>query len=255
MGEIVESYVETGRLRVDSIPKNLAKSMIEKYHYTHAWTSCRYAIGLFYETDNEHAFFDEQEEKLIGVAVYGYPVGRLSAQSISELLEPSAVLELTRLFVHDGYGKNIESHFISKSFKWLQENDKKIKALMSYADPKEGHLGGIYQATNWLYQGDKIRYCDSWLFRLEEDGDWIHPRTIFSQYGTNDINVLKEKIGHTFWMKEEPRKHRYIYFLCNKKEKKKFIKSLKHPPLKYPDINSLKQIEVKRIDIEDKFYE
>ena len=56
-------------------------------------------------------------------------------------------------------------------------------------------------------------------------------------------------------MKEEQRKHRYIYFLCNKKEKKKFIKSLKHPPLKYPDINSLKQIEVKRIDIEDKFYE
>ena len=122
---------------------------------------------------------------------------------------------------------------------------------MSYADPKEGHLGGIYQATNWLYQGDKIRYCDSWLFRLEENGDWIHPRTIFAQYGTNDLNVLKKKIGHTFWIKEEPRKHRYVYILSSKKDKKKIMNNLKHPVLPYPKSDSLKNIEVKKIEVEE----
>tara|TARA_B100000287_G_scaffold12181_1_gene12475 strand:- start:478 stop:1233 length:756 start_codon:yes stop_codon:yes gene_type:complete len=251
----MESYVDTSKLYVEKIPKPMGKKMIEKYHYTHAWTSCRYALGLFYDTGEEHQFFAETEKKLIGTAVYGYPVGRLSAQSISEQLEPSAVLELTRLFVHDGYGKNIESFFISKTFKWLQENDKKIKCLMSYADPKEGHLGTIYQATNWLYQGDKIRYCDSWLYQLEKGGEWIHPRTIFSMYGTNDPDLLKSKIGHTFWMKEEPRKHRYIYFLCNKKQKKSLIKSLKHPSISYPSTDSLKELKMKQIDVVDNNFE
>jgi len=248
----MEDYINPKKLYVKKLTKKLSKTMIEKYHYSHAWTSCRYALGLFYITDNRHTFFNEQEEKLIGTAVYGYPVGRLSAQSISEELNPSDVLELTRLFIHDGYGKNAESFFISQSIKWLKENDKSIKALMSYADPKEGHLGGIYQATNWLYQGDKIRYCDSHLFRLEEGGEWIHPRTIFAQYGTNDINTLKIKIGHTFWMKEEPRKHRYIYILTkNRKYRKKILNNLKHPAIPYPKLDSLKNIEIKKVEVED----
>ena len=239
---------------VEKLPKKIAKKMIEKYHYSHAWTSCRYALGLFYKTDNEHTFFDQQEEKLIGTAVYGYPVGRLSAQSISEKLEPSDVLELTRLFIHDGYGKNAESFFISKTIQWLKENTD-IKALMSYDDPIEGHLGGIYQATNWIYQGDKIRYCDSYLFRLEENGDWIHPRTIFAQYGTNDIETLKKKIGHTFWMKEEPRKHRYIYILTKSKRKRKeIINNLKHPSLLYPKLDSLRNIEIKKVEVDEKSF-
>ena len=86
---------------------------------------------------------------MVGVATYGYPVGRLAAQSISEDLENNQVLELTRLFIFDGYGKNIESYFIGQTIKWLQSNTD-IKALISYADPKVGHKGGIYQATNWL---------------------------------------------------------------------------------------------------------
>ena len=113
----MESYVETSRLRVDVIPKNLAKSMIEKYHYTHAWTSCRYAVGLFYETDNEHSFFDEKEEKLIGVAVYGYPVGRLATTSISEELKSEEELLV--------YGYHQEDGFQYYLYKDLT-NDKKI---------------------------------------------------------------------------------------------------------------------------------
>tara|TARA_Y100000593_G_scaffold95015_1_gene198311 strand:- start:50191 stop:50949 length:759 start_codon:yes stop_codon:yes gene_type:complete len=247
----MEKYVDIKKLKVKSIPKNIGKKMIEKYHYSHAWTSCRYALGLFYETGNDHAFFDEKEEKLIGVAVYGYPVGRLAAQSISSELENKNVLELTRLFIHDGYGKNIESSFISRTFEWLKTNDKSIKALLSYADPKEGHLGGIYQATNWVYQGDKIRYCDSWLLRLEEDGDWIHSRTIFAMYGTNNMEKLKDKIGHTFWLKEDPRKHRYVYFLGTKKEKKKFIKSLKHPSMDYPKNTGNNELKIKKVVVDN----
>ena len=72
------------KVSVREISKKIAKEMIVKHHYSHAWTSCRYALGIFYEMDNQHSFFDEKEEKLAGVAIYGYPVGARAAGSISD---------------------------------------------------------------------------------------------------------------------------------------------------------------------------
>ena len=146
----MESYVDKSRVSIRPIYKPLAREMIEKYHYSGRLSSCRYPLGIFYQTDDEHKFFAEPEEKLIGVACYGFPVGRRVLGSIfsEEILETKNLLELTRLYIRDGYGKNIESLAISKSFKWLKENAPKIKVLVSYADPEQNHDGAIYQATN-----------------------------------------------------------------------------------------------------------
>ena len=227
----MEEYVDISKLSVKRINKDVAKNIIIKHHYTHAASMCRYAFGLYKQSN--HSFFDSHDE-LVGVATYGSPVGRLSAQSISDELNPKEVLELTRLFVFDDHGKNIESYFMAQTFRWFKENDKSIAVLMSYSDPAQGHLGGIYQATNWLYQGDEIRQVDSILFRFEEDGEWLHPRTVFSMYGTNDLKLLEERVKGEFWVKSLPRKHRYIYFLCSKGRKRKIIKTLKHPEKPYP---------------------
>ena len=118
----MESYVDKSRVSIRPIYKPLAKEMIEKYHYSHRLSSCRYPLGIFYQTDDEHKFFAEPEEKLIGVACYGFPVGRrvLGSIFLEEILKTKNLLELTRLYIHDGYGKNIESLAISKSFKWLK---------------------------------------------------------------------------------------------------------------------------------------
>ena len=104
--------------------------MIKKYHYTHSFSSCRYALGIFYQKDTQHKFFDDVDEELIGCMSYGYPVGRSVVGSIfsdDKMLTTKNILELTRLFIHDGYGKNIESYSISQSFKWLKKNAKDIK--------------------------------------------------------------------------------------------------------------------------------
>ena len=241
----MEDYVDTSKLSVRKINKDVAKKVIIKHHYTHAASQCRYALGVY--SKSEHSFFDSHDE-LVGVATYGYPVGRLAAQSISEDLENNQVLELTRLFIFDGYGKNIESYFIGQTIKWLQSNTD-IKSLISYADPKVGHKGGIYQATNWLYQGDSMRMVDAYSVRLQEDSEWLHSRTVFSKWGSNNVDHLKKKIGKTFWIREEPRKHRYIYFLGSKGERKKLVKSLKHPTLPYPQDTEGLQLEIQQIDV------
>ena len=224
--------------------------MIVKHHYSHKWSMCRYALGIFYKTDNQHSFFDEKEEKLAGVAIYGYPVGRLATTSISDELKPKEVLELTRLFIFDEYGKNTESISLSKTFKWLQKNTD-IKALISYSDPEQRHLGIIYQATNWIYQGNSIRHMGNYGIALEEDGKFMHSRTVSATYGSHNVEHLKKKIGHTFWRKEEPEKHRYIYFLCGKKDKKKMMKSLKHPPLPYPKNADDYVVQIEKIEVEE----
>ena len=253
--------VNPNKIIIRKISKKIAKNMIVKHHYSHTWTMCRYALGIFYETDNQHSFFDEKEEKLAGVAVYGYPVGRSAAASISPEVKQEEVLELTRLFIFDDYGKNTESVAISKTFKWLQKNAPEIKALISYSDPEQGHMGIIYQATNWMYQGNKMRKMGNYGVKLTEDGDWIHSRTVFATYGSHNLEHLKKKIGQTFWRKVETMKHRYLYLLCGKKEKKKIMKTLIHPPLPYIKLDEgYKGETIEKIVVEDKrnkkeFYE
>ena len=211
--------------------------MIVKYHYSHAWTMCRYPLCQY--KNNNDGFFGS--EKLIGCLVYGYPVGRSAIKSVIDGLEKDECLELTRLFIHDGYGSNIESYAMGQSFKWMKENAPKIKMLLSYADPEQLHLGGIYQATNWLYQDCRdIQLMPNYSVSLSDSPyDWIHSRTVFSKWGSHNVEHLKKEIGKQnvkeFWRKKEAPKHRYIQILGkNKSEKRKLSKMLKHKTSPYP---------------------
>lgn len=227
-------YCDISKFEVRPIEKSVAKNIIVKHHYSKQWTKVTYALGLFHKTDNEHKFFGGINEELIGVICYGDPIGRNCGGSISDLLGRDEVMELVRLFVFDGYGCNIESWFVGKSFEWLKENAKQIRALISYSDPSKGHLGQIYQATNWLYQKN-IRPNTSFSFKWEEDGKWQHERTIAPYYGTISPKKIQTIIDKPFWVRVEPHKHRYIYILGkDKKDKKQLVKSLKHEIYPYP---------------------
>ena len=247
-----KKYVDTSKLSVREIDRKIAKKLIVKNHYSHQWTKCTHALGLFTTTGREHSFFDEPEEKLIGAICYGDPIGRNSGASISLAVPRTAVFELVRLFVFDGYGGNIESYLIGESFRWLKKNRPDIKALISYSDPMQGHVGTVYQATNWLYQGNKIRPNDSWLFKWEEEGKWQHGRTIFPYYGTNDIEKMKSLVEKDFWVKKELRKHRYVYLLGNKSDKRMAMKTMKHPLLPYPKTRNITESEVIKVEVRNK---
>ena len=248
----MDKYCDTSKLSIRQIDKPTAKKMVVKYHYSKLWTKCSVALGLFHLTGNEHSFFDEPEEKMVGVIVYGDPIGRLTGQSISDEIKRTEVLELTRLFIHDGYGSNIESWFISQSFNWLRKNKSEIKALISYASPVEGHSGTIYQATNWIYQGNNNRWNDGWIFKFDEEARlpftlsnrWMHGRTIFPYFKTNDPYEIQKQVNKTFWIRKELQKHRYVYILAGKKDKKNILKTLKHETLPYPKSRDTDESEI-----------
>jgi len=246
-----ESYFNPNKVVVRKIEKSIAEDIIVKYHYSHKWSLCQVAYGVFYITDKPLNFFDAIEEKLIGCIVFGQPVGRSAACSISDLIDVYEVFELTRLFIHDGYGKNIESYCISKSLDLIRRDFPHIKAIISYADGEQGHKGTIYQACNFYYQGNSsLALMPNYSVSLVGPPyKWIHSRTISSAYGSHNVDHLKKKIGHTFWRKKESSKHRYVYLIGNKKEKRQILANLKHQFQSYPkDTSHSDEIEEIVID-------
>lgn len=245
------AFVDTSRVTVREISKNVARDFIERHHYTHKFSSTRYALGVFYVEDGEHAFFDGVNEQLIGCMTYGHPVSNRTVDSITDGLELDEVLELTRLVALDGYGKNLESYVIAQSFDWLKKYAPEVKVLVSYADPEQAHTGGIYRATNWLYQGcGYSKLMPDYSIRINEDDLWTHSRTVGSKWGNKSVENLAKSIGQTFWQKEETSKHRYIYFLCSKKEKKQMMKNLKIPVIPYKDITHPTQV-IRKVHVKD----
>ena len=90
----------------------------------------------------------------------------------------------------------------------------------------------------------------TYSLRLSENGEWMHSRSVYSKFGSADPKKMVKSIGHTFWLKKEASKHRYIYFLGNKKEIRKFRSIMKHPEMKYPK-NYKHDIEIRKIEVDD----
>ena len=224
-------WVDKDKINIVESNKETVYNLITKKHYSNKWTASTNIYAVYYE-DGEHNFFDDKKYKLIGVALYGHPVGFRVVKSISEELNDNDVLELKRLWIEDGYGKNIESYVISQTLKMLKKDSPKTKVVISYADRNENHKGIIYRATNWLYQGFDIGRGDAFMYRYPDTKEWLTDRAIGAKLGTNSLHGVLKKIPDMEY-KVKFRKHRYLYFLCSKKEKKELIDALKHPLVHY----------------------
>ena len=82
----MEEYCDVNKVYLKPINSKVAKDIIIKYHYTHKWTLCRIAYGIFYKTKESSLHFDDVIDKLIGCVIYSQPVGRSVSSSLSDLL-------------------------------------------------------------------------------------------------------------------------------------------------------------------------
>lgn len=189
-----------------------AARMIETYHYAHRVPSIVVAVGMFVD------------EVLAGCITYGIPANT-NMLSFCPVANNNQVLELNRLFIFDWVGRNRESWLIGQSFNLLHN----YLALISYADEGHQHYGYIYQATNWLYTG--VSKGDTkWIIGNKE----YHRKSIYNQFGTSSIEKVKEIVNCPVTITREGDKHRYVYFLGSKSQKRKLRKALKWPVLPYP---------------------
>jgi hypothetical protein len=256
-----ENYFDASKVVVKRMEISEARNMIVKNHYSHTWSLCQVAYGVYCLTGNDDKFFESPEQKPIGCVVYATPVGRSAASSISSTVKVDEVFELVRLWIEDGYGKNIESYCIAQSFKLLRKDFPEIKVIISYSDVEQSHAGIIYQSTNFLFTGlnSETNLMPNFSISLTKDPyDWTHSRTAFSLYGSHNVEHLKKKIGHTFWRKKESGKYRYIYILGDKRTKREIMKTLKMESKPYPkNCKYEENIEEIRVDhrVENQFFD
>ena len=201
---------------VDEIDYSLAMDTVVKNHYLHRKCPCSHAFGLF----------ENNTDRLVGVVVYGVSCSSTLLKGICGYEEMHNVYELNRLWVSDEVPKNGESFLIGNSIKKL---DKEI--IVSFADSSKEHIGFVYQATNFLYCGLSAKFRDPKVKGMENKhhATYAHGMT---------MSQLKEKYGDdNVYYVDRPRKHRYIYFNCNKRRKRELMKKLKYKVMPYQKDN------------------
>ena len=185
-------------------------------HYLKRMTSTSYRFGLV------------KDGEILGVVTYG------NALPLSVVNSPFGerwghlVQELNRLVISPNAPKNCASFLVSQSMKQLP----KPTIVISYADAGKGHVGYIYQASNFIYTGESHTQKD---WKLKSDPD-RHSRTLMDEFAfeENRIEKLKQKYGNDLIQIQRPPKHRYIFVHASKKAKKKMMKDAKFQALPYP---------------------
>jgi hypothetical protein len=150
-------------------------------------------------------------------------VGPLNTYALVEGASSDHCLVLTRLWLSEYLPKNSESRCIGVVLRSLKRNTS-LKFVVTYADPAQGHLGTIYQATGWLYTG----LSEAMPMYDIGDGKARHSRSLSHAYGTHSLAHFS-KHGVQVKLVPQQAKHRYIYFLDST-----WRKRVKGPVLPYP---------------------
>lgn len=189
------------------------KDLLLNYHYAHRMPNIKYAYGIFYKNT------------IMGVCTYGIPASPSLCKGIMGDEYKHKVLELNRLYIKDEISqniKNITSNFVA----WTLKDLKKYNlCIVSFADSCMNHIGGIYQALNFLYTGKTKQRTD-----------------IFSGFDKHSRHYNKKEKQQIRVIRSE--KYRYIYFACDKKHKKEYLKKLNYNILPYPKTEKQKHYSV-----------
>lgn len=197
---------------IKSIDYQDCKEWFLKKHYAKRMPPIDFCFGLYHCN------------KLVGVCSFGTP----ASVAVRELVKSFKIYELNRLVIHEDMKKNSLSWFVSKCLFLMP----KPSVIVSYADTSQGHHGFIYQATNWIYTGLSAKFMDYMVKGMEH----LNGATIFdmSRGQENRAEWLRQKFGERLYMKERARKHRYFYFVGDKRDKKKMLQELPYEPQPYP---------------------
>ncbi len=182
---------------VVQIPYEATKDWILNIHYAKRMPSISYAYGLY------------RHDEMVGMVSYGSPASPSLCKGICGEEYKSDVIELNRLVLKDNL-PNEASFLVARSLKLLP----KPKVVVSYADAGgHFHTGFVYQATNFLFTGTTRPRTDI----AGKDG----------KHSRHHLGDITKRVARTA-------KHRYVYFIGSKRERKVLREALRYPVLDYP---------------------
>jgi hypothetical protein len=162
-------------LRIDWATHEAAKYACENWHYSGCLPAGKLVkVGAW------------ESGKFIGVVIFGR--GANNRMSSAYGLGQDQACELVRIALTRHLSS--VSRIISQSMRFLRRQNEGLRLIVSYADPKQGHHGGIYQAGNWIYQGRSQAQR-----ALLINGVFAHKRSAHVKYGTASPEKITAKTG------------------------------------------------------------
>jgi len=176
-------------LRIDWATHEAAKYACVNWHYSGCLPAGKLVkVGAW------------ENGKFIGVVLFGR--GATPNLGRPYNLGQDECVELVRIALtkHD----SPVSRIASLAMKFLSRSNPKLRLIVSFADQSQGHHGGIYQAGNWVYngQGDPAKF---YMIR----GKLTHPRSIGAKGLVQNIHGARQ-IDPNAAVVDVPGKHRYL---------------------------------------------
>ena len=182
-------------LKIDWCSYDAAKYAVQHWHYSRSLPCSKTArLGVW------------EDDKFIGTVVFAWGANRHLAGEYRLKMTECAELCRVALAKHS----TPISRILSIAVKMLKREMPGIRLIVSYADLNRGHIGKIYQASNWLFVGETGHEAGIML-----NGKLTHRRTINSKYGTSDIDWLRKQVDAYARRHEGKPKSKYLLPLDN----------------------------------------
>lgn len=196
-------------LQVAPVEYRLAKYAVENWHYSKSYPAgISVRLGVW-----EHG-------RYIGCVLFGGGVNKNLARPFG--VERQEVMELCRvaLTTHE----YPVTQMVAEGLRLVAQLKPDVRVVVSYADPAQGHEGGIYRAGNWIYLGrGRAR---GWPV---VHGKTYHPRMCFNVYGTSSMAKLRaiDPDVHTVY---RPSKHKFAWPMDSQMRRRIKRMALPYPP-------------------------
>ncbi len=169
------------QLKIDWATHEAAKFACENWHYSRCLPAGKLVkVGAW------------EDGKFIGVILFGRGANMNMVKGYGLTQDQGCELVRIALKAH----KAPVSKIAAMAMRFLKKQSPDLRLIVSYADPEQGHHGGIYQAGNWIYRGLSASAIKVWY-----NNKWSHKKTV-DDAGVDQSNLKKKKVAgkHTYLM-------------------------------------------------------
>jgi hypothetical protein len=186
-------------LKIDWATHEAAKYAVDNWHYSESMPAGKLVkVGVW------------ENKKFIGVVIFGRGAGANIGKPY--FLNQTEICELVRIALTKH--ETPVSKIAAISIRFLKANSPGLRLIISYADPLQGHHGGIYQAGNWVYRGKSKPQPD-----LIINGKSYHKKSANAKFGTASPEKIAAKYKVSARYSEKKWKHAYLMPLDNEMRK------------------------------------
>jgi len=211
------------KLKIDWASHEAAKYACENWHYSKTIPVGKLVKVGAWEND-----------KYIGVVIFGRGANNNMLKPFGLNADEGCELVRIALKKHETFVSKI----LAFAIKFLKKQSPELRLIVSYSDADQDHHGGIYQATNWIYDGLKNANT---MGAFIVNGKKTHPKSIHSKGIKQNIEAVKKHLDKNATIFYTKGKHRYLMPLDDNMRKQ--VQQLAKP---YP--KRMKQAMVDSID-------